>query len=40
VAPNPVVKFEESSLPKYLVEQLKEFDRPTAIQAQTWPILL
>jgi len=40
VAPNPVVKFEYSSLPRYLVDQLTEFEKPTAIQAQTWPILL
>ena len=39
-APNPVLKFEESSLPRYLVESLKEFEKPTAIQAQTIPIVL
>ena len=31
VAPNPVLSFEEACLPRYLVESLKDFDKPTPI---------
>jgi ATP-dependent RNA helicase DDX5/DBP2 len=32
--PRPVTSFDESSLPKYLVDQLKaEFDKPSVIQS-------
>ena len=39
--PRPVQSFEESSLPKYLVDQLKtHFNKPSVIQSQSWPVAL
>jgi len=39
--PRPVTTFKESSLPKYLVDQLEAvFEKPSVIQAQTWPVAL
>lgn len=40
--PNPVVDFEESNLPGFLVREMKAqgFLKPTAIQSQGWPIAL
>jgi len=41
--PRPVTSFDESSLPKYLVDQLKALDKfvePSPIQAQSWPVAL
>lgn len=41
--PKPVQSFAESSLPKYLVDQLEaepKFKKPSAIQAQSWPVAL
>ena len=31
IAPNPILSFDEASLPKYLVENLKGFEKPTPI---------
>ena len=42
-APRPVQTFDESNLPKYLVDQLKatpKFTAPTPIQSQSWPVAL
>ncbi|XP_017463032.1 PREDICTED: ATP-dependent RNA helicase p62-like [Rhagoletis zephyria] len=40
--PHPVSTFEECSLPEYTIEEMKRqgFTKPTAIQAQGWPIAL
>lgn len=40
--PHPVTTFEECSLPEYTIEEMKRqgFTKPTAIQAQGWPIAL
>ena len=39
--PQPISTFTNSGLPRYLVEQLgREFDKPTPIQCQAWPIVL
>lgn len=41
--PKPVTSFEESRFPKYIFQQLEQtenFVAPTAIQSQSWPILL
>ncbi|XP_053949538.1 uncharacterized protein LOC128857799 [Anastrepha ludens] len=40
--PHPVSSFEECSLPEYTIEEMKRqgFTKPTAIQAQGWPIAL
>ena len=32
-APNPVLKFDEACLPRYLLDHLKCFDKPTPIQS-------
>jgi len=40
IAPNPIMSFDEACLPRYLVESLKGFDRPTPIQSQALPIIL
>ena len=39
--PRPVLTFKESSLPKYLIEQLSHhFQKPSTIQSQAWPVVL
>ena len=41
--PRPVQQFDESNLPKYLVDKLKScpnFEAPTPIQSQAWPVAL
>jgi len=39
--PRPVQTFKESSMPKYLVDQLEtHFDKPSVIQSQSWPVAL
>lgn len=41
--PRPVQQFDESNLPKYLVDKLKsspKFEAPTPIQSQAWPVAL
>ncbi|XP_030566134.1 ATP-dependent RNA helicase dbp2 [Drosophila novamexicana] len=40
--PHPVANFEESSLPPHIIDEMKRqgFTKPTAIQAQGWPIAL
>ena len=41
--PRPVQNFDESNLPKYLVDKLKsspQFTHPTPIQSQAWPVSL
>ena len=41
--PKPVQTFAESSLPKYLTDQLEaepKFKNPSSIQAQSWPVAL
>ena len=41
--PRPVLEFDESSLPKYIVDKLysiKDFVRPSVIQSQAWPVAL
>jgi ATP-dependent RNA helicase DDX5/DBP2 len=35
-----VLKFDEASLPRYLLDHLSEFEKPTPIQSQAWPIAL
>ena len=39
---NPIVSFEESGLPNFVLKQFSAegYERPTAIQAQGWPIAL
>ena len=32
-APNPVLKFDEASLPRYLMTHLEQFTKPTPIQS-------
>ena len=42
-SPKPITKFEESGLPKHVCEALNNtpnYVKPTAIQAQTWPVAL
>lgn len=41
-APNPITTFEESSFPSYILDVIKSkgYQKPTAIQAQGWPIVL
>ncbi|XP_065364821.1 uncharacterized protein mahe [Calliphora vicina] len=40
--PHPIGSFEECTLPEYTIEEMKRqgFTKPTAIQAQGWPIAL
>uniref|UniRef100_T1GIT5 RNA helicase n=1 Tax=Megaselia scalaris TaxID=36166 RepID=T1GIT5_MEGSC len=40
--PNPIIDFEESNLPEFLVREMRAqgFSKPTAIQSQGWPIAL
>lgn len=40
--PYPIASFEECTLPEYTIEEMKRqgFTKPTAIQAQGWPIAL
>ena len=41
--PRAVQSFEETSLPKYIIDQLlaePKFERPSAIQSQSWPVAL
>ncbi|XP_025098190.1 probable ATP-dependent RNA helicase DDX17 isoform X1 [Pomacea canaliculata] len=40
--PNPVMAFEEASLPDYLMNQIRKnsFASPTPIQSQAWPIVM
>ncbi|EDW78246.1 uncharacterized protein Dwil_GK16276, isoform C [Drosophila willistoni] len=40
--PHPVANFEEASLPPHIIDEMKRqgFTKPTAIQAQGWPIAL
>jgi len=40
--PKPIRTFEEASFPDYLLSELKKanFERPTAIQSQGWPVAL
>jgi ATP-dependent RNA helicase DDX5/DBP2 len=37
---NPVLSFEEASLPKYIINTLHDFEKPTPIQSQALPIIL
>lgn len=41
-APNPILSFDEISLPDYVANELKsrQFKMPTPIQAQSWPVAL
>jgi ATP-dependent RNA helicase DBP3 len=36
----PILTFKQASFPPEIVELLSQFDKPTPIQASTWPILL
>jgi len=40
--PKPISSFEESGLPRYILNSIKNlgFDSPTPIQCQSWPIVL
>ena len=41
--PRPVTTFEESGLPRYLIDSIlanPKFQKPSAIQAQAWPVAL
>lgn len=41
-APNPIINFNEVSIPDYVANEIKKqgYERPTPIQAQGWPIAL
>ena len=41
-APNPIQSFDEVFIPDYVLNEIRrqQFERPTAIQAQGWPIAL
>lgn len=41
-APNPIEDFDEVFIPDYVLNEIRrqQFDRPTPIQAQGWPIAL
>lgn len=41
-APNPIERFEEVFIPDYVMNEIRrqQFDKPTPIQAQGWPIAL
>ena len=40
--PNPITNFEDAGLPDYVMKEIErqKYDRPTAIQAQGWPVAL